>query len=508
MLLIHGLNGFKEGWGPLPGALAAAGLRAVAVDLPGFGGSPRLRRTDPRSLARALEPLIDALAPVALVGHSLGSQIAMMAAAANPDRVRATALVSPWVLPRPMRFPPRSLSDLIQVPVVGRPLARIGISRIRRSPQRRRDAFLSVIADPAAIDRDPDMAALLRTAADRLAVADLRAMADWAASAMAFDVRPMAASVPQPGLVVCGRARPRHAVARRPVARALAPGGHDARRAGGRPLPAPRGPRRRPARDRRPPDVSAEILALAIGAARSAGELLLDRVGAPASGLAAKSSRTDLVSDADRDAEALLVGMIRAARPGDAIVAEEGGGGSGSSGVTWAVDPLDGTINYLWGIPQWSVSVAARDAGGGLVGVVHDPSRGETFTARRGHGAFLNGVRLRMGPGAELSQALIGTGFQYRAEERALQAQRLLRVLPAVRDLRRLGSAALDLAWVACGRLDGYFESGLNPWDSAAGELLVREAGGVVEEAEPGSFVAAGPGLFGPLRDLVRDPAG
>ena len=140
--------------------------------------------------------------------------------------------------------------------------------------------------------------------------------------------------------------------------------------------------------------------------------------------------------------------------------------------------------------------------------MVHDPSRGETFAARRGHGAFLNGVRLRMGPGAELSQALIGTGFQYRAEERALQAQRLLRVLPAVRDLRRLGSAALDLAWVACGRLDGYFESGLNPWDSAAGELLVREAGGVVEEAEPGSFVAAGPGLFGPLRDLVRDPAG
>ena len=254
--------------------------------------------------------------------------------------------------------------------------------------------------------------------------------------------------------------------------------------------------------------MSAEILALALGAARGAGELLLDRVGMPASGLTAKSSRTDLVSDADRDAEALLVGMIRAARPDDAIVAEEGGGGSGSSGVTWLVDPLDGTINYLWGVPQWSVSVAARDAEGGLVGVVHDPSRGETFTARRGHGAFLGEARLRMGPGAELSQSLIGTGFQYRAEERALQAQRLLRVLPAVRDLRRFGSAALDLAWVACGRLDGYFESGLNPWDAAAGELLVREAGGVVEEAEPGSFVAAGPELFGPLRALVRDSPG
>lgn len=204
VLLIHGLNGFKEGWGPLPAALAAAGLRAVAVDVPGFGDSPRLRRTDPRSLARALEPLIGELAPVALLGHSLGSQIAMVAAAANPDRVRATVLVSPWVFPRPMRFPPRSLSDLIQIPVVGRPLARIGISRIRRSPQRRRHAFLSVIADPGALDRDPEMAALLRTAADRLAAADLRAMADWAASAMAFDVRPLAASVPQPALVVCG----------------------------------------------------------------------------------------------------------------------------------------------------------------------------------------------------------------------------------------------------------------------------------------------------------------
>jgi pimeloyl-ACP methyl ester carboxylesterase len=204
VLLIHGLNGFKEGWGPLPDALAAAGLRAVAVDLPGFGGSPRLRRTDPRSLADALEPLIDELAPVALLGHSLGSQVAMLAAAANPDRVGAAVLVSPWVFPRPMRFPPRSLADLVRIPVVGRPLARIGIAHVRRSPRRRRDAFLSVIADPAAIDRDPQMASLLRTAADRLATADLRAMADWAATATAFDVRPTAASVPQPGLVVCG----------------------------------------------------------------------------------------------------------------------------------------------------------------------------------------------------------------------------------------------------------------------------------------------------------------
>lgn len=251
--------------------------------------------------------------------------------------------------------------------------------------------------------------------------------------------------------------------------------------------------------------MSAEILELAREAARAAGDLLLDRVGRPASGLAAKTSRTDLVSDADRDAEALLVGMIRDARPDDAIVAEEGGGGAGRSGVTWLVDPLDGTINYLWAIPQWSVSIAARDAEGGLVGVVHDPPRGETFHARRGGGAWLNDERLAMRAGGPLAESLIGTGFQYRAEARARQARRLLAVLPAVRDLRRFGSAALDLAWVAAGRLDGYFETGLNPWDAAAGELLVREAGGVVEEMPDNGLIAAGPDLIGPLSALVRD---
>ena len=251
--------------------------------------------------------------------------------------------------------------------------------------------------------------------------------------------------------------------------------------------------------------MSQEILDLACEAARAAGALLLERVGRPVGGLAAKSSRTDLVSDADRDAEALLVGMIRAARPDDAIVAEEGGGGEGRSGVTWVVDPLDGTINYLWAIPQWCVSVAARDAEGGLVGVVHDPSRGETFHARRGAGAWLNGERLTMRPGGPLGESLIGTGFQYRAEARARQAERLLTVLPAVRDLRRFGSAALDLAWVAAGRLDGYFETGLNPWDRAAGELIVAEAGGVLEDMPDRGLIAAGPDLIGPLSALVRD---
>lgn len=207
VLLIHGLNGFKEGWGPLPQALAAAGLRSVAVDLPGFGDSPRLRgRTTPAALARALDPAIAELAPVALVGHSLGTQVAMLAAAAHGDRVRATALIAPWVLPRPMRLPPRSVSDVLQVPVLGRLLARAAIARIRRSPERRRDAYLTAVADPGSLTRDPEMAALLSTAGDRLVSADLRAMADWAASGLGLDVRPMAGGLATPTLVVCGTA--------------------------------------------------------------------------------------------------------------------------------------------------------------------------------------------------------------------------------------------------------------------------------------------------------------
>jgi myo-inositol-1(or 4)-monophosphatase len=254
--------------------------------------------------------------------------------------------------------------------------------------------------------------------------------------------------------------------------------------------------------------VSDELLEVALAAARAAGALLLDRFGDQASGIVAKTSRTDLVSDSDRDAEALALGIIGAARPDDAIVAEEGGGGSGRSGITWLVDPLDGTINYLWGIPQWSVSICAEDAEGGVVGVVLDACRSETFTAVRGAGARLGETPIHVRIGAPLAEALIGTGFSYRSDERARQAVRLARVLPAVRDVRRLGSAALDLAWVAAGRIDGYFETGLNPWDRAAGELLVREAGGEVHELPSSGLMAGEPGLIPPLRALLDDVGG
>ena len=203
-LLIHGLLGFKEGWGPLPGALAAAGMRAVAVDLPGFGDAPRLRRTTPEALAAAVAPVLAELAPAAVISHSLGSQVAMLAAAAHPDRVGRMAFLAPWVVRRPRHlFPPRTISDVLQLPLVGRPLARLAIARARADPERRRGAFLMTLGDPAPTN-DPAMAALLEEASDRLLRADLRAIADWAQSGLALDVRPLTARLPGPSLVVVG----------------------------------------------------------------------------------------------------------------------------------------------------------------------------------------------------------------------------------------------------------------------------------------------------------------
>jgi len=208
VLLIHGLNGFKEGWGPLPGALARAGRRVVAVDLPGFGASPPLRGRSigPESLAAAVAPLVAELAPVSLVGHSLGTQVAMLLALQQPDRVPTMALISPWVVPRAPRFPPRGLTDLLLLPGVGRVLARLAIRRIRRNPERRRAAFLSQVADVAGIDGHPELANLLEVAADRLLSADLRTMADWAARGVADDIRPLAPRLEAATLVVVGSA--------------------------------------------------------------------------------------------------------------------------------------------------------------------------------------------------------------------------------------------------------------------------------------------------------------
>jgi myo-inositol-1(or 4)-monophosphatase len=256
----------------------------------------------------------------------------------------------------------------------------------------------------------------------------------------------------------------------------------------------------------------AALLALAASAARAAGNLLLDRFGGTQSGLASKSTRTDLVSDADRDAEALITGMLRAARPDDALLAEEGGAEEGASGVRWLVDPLDGTVNYLWGVPHWSVSIAARDGAGDLAAVVHDPCRDETFTAVRGGPARRGDDALTLSPSSDVAEALLGTGFAYAADERARQAATLEALLPRVRDIRRFGSAALDLAWVAAGRLDAFYETGLSDWDWAAGAMLVREAGGtvhrLVRDGRPPGILAARPGLHAPIAALIDTVGG
>lgn len=253
-----------------------------------------------------------------------------------------------------------------------------------------------------------------------------------------------------------------------------------------------------------------ELLDVAVHAARAAGDLLLARFGGPQSGLTAKSSRTDLVSDADRDAEALLVGILQRERPDDGLLAEEGSAAESTTGVRWFVDPLDGTTNYLWGIPHWSVSIAAIDGDGDVAAVVHDACRGETFTACRANGAWLGDIRLTLAPSHDLAEALVATGFAYVADERTWQARTLQRFLPHVRDVRRLGSAALDLAWVAAGRVDAFYETGLSPWDWAAGSALVREAGGsvvtVTAADRPDGVLAARPGLSEPLLALVRPP--
>lgn len=202
-LLLHGLNGFAEGWGGLPDALSGAGMRVVTADLTGAGAGRR-RRTTPQGIAAGLGPLVERLAPVRVVGHSLGAQVALLLAVERPTQVGRLALIAPWVLGRPPRIPPRSLSDLIQLPVVGRPLARALIARARRDPERRRQAWLGTIAHPERALGDPAMAELLRMASDRLRDADLRAMVDWAASGMALDVRAFAPRVAQPTLIVQG----------------------------------------------------------------------------------------------------------------------------------------------------------------------------------------------------------------------------------------------------------------------------------------------------------------
>ena len=211
------------------------------------------------------------------------------------------------------------------------------------------------------------------------------------------------------------------------------------------------------------------------------------------------------MSDADRAAEESIQALLGAERPDDGLLAEEGASREARTGRRWIVDPLDGTVNYLYGLPAWCVSVALHDDEGPAVGLVLDPVRDEAFRAIRGEGGDVNGRPLHVREQAELERALIATGFGYAAERRAWQAEIVARLLPKIRDIRRAGAAALDLAWLSAGRLDGYYERGLSLWDWGAGRLLVEEAGGVIEElpGEPYGIAAANPRLLPALLELV-----
>ena len=254
---------------------------------------------------------------------------------------------------------------------------------------------------------------------------------------------------------------------------------------------------------------ASDLLAVAEEAARAAGELLRMRFEAGVeTALRTKSTPTDLVSEADLASEAAIRGVLAFRRPGDAVLGEEGGRQGADGALLWVVDPLDGTMNFLQGIPAWCVSVAVRDEHGPVAGAVLDPLRGELFSASRDGDARLGEAVLGGSACTDLAQAIVGTGFAYDARVRAGQGEVVARLLPRVGNLRRVGACALDLAWAAAGRLDAFYERAVQEWDVAAGELLCARAGLVVErlpaaDGVPAGILAAPPALAGDLRALV-----
>jgi len=248
-------------------------------------------------------------------------------------------------------------------------------------------------------------------------------------------------------------------------------------------------------------------LELAEDLARRAAELQLERLESGFR-VATKSTSTDMVTAVDREVETLIVDGIRAARPDDAILGEEGADVAGASGYRWVIDPIDGTTNYLYGHPGFAVSIACELEGETVVGVVNDPMHRELFAATRGGGATRNGEPIRCSQETDLSKALVATGFGYDPDVRREQGEVVARIIGDIRDIRRMGAAAVDLCSVACGRVDAYFERGLNPWDLAAGELIATEAGATLTSIEggpvvPGSVLAAPSGLHAQLLELL-----
>jgi myo-inositol-1(or 4)-monophosphatase len=268
---------------------------------------------------------------------------------------------------------------------------------------------------------------------------------------------------------------------------------------------------------RRIADDPVELERFAARVASEAAELVAaGRRRAEAEGVgvawATKSTATDAVTEFDRASERLIVERIAAGRPDDGILGEEGASATGTTGIRWLIDPIDGTTNFLYGLPGYAVSIAARDEAGGLVGSVVIPATSEVYSARRGGGAWRNGRPIRCSSATELASALVATGFSYQPARRRAQAERIARLIDSIRDIRRSGSAAADLCSAASGRVDAYFEEHLGPWDLAAGEVIAREAGcrlGGVDggACRPKSVLVAAPGIFDALAELLQRAA-
>ncbi len=251
-----------------------------------------------------------------------------------------------------------------------------------------------------------------------------------------------------------------------------------------------------------------ELLEAASTLARRAGIMALIGRRGGLSEVESKSSITDMVTEFDRASELLVCEGLLRSRPDDTIVGEEGASHTGSSGITWFIDPIDGTTNFLYSLPNWSVSIGATDEHGALVGAVYIPAIDEMFTAVRGGGAKLNDSPIHCTTTSDLSRALVGTGFSYSAARRTIQSQRVSRMIHLVRDVRRFGAASIDLCYVACGRLDAYFEENLAPWDIVAGELIAREAGCrsgnfAGQEVTAAQVLVSAPALFDELVTLI-----
>jgi myo-inositol-1(or 4)-monophosphatase len=262
------------------------------------------------------------------------------------------------------------------------------------------------------------------------------------------------------------------------------------------------------------PELLDELHEIAVSAGREAADLAHAGQREGVTVADTKSSASDVVTEMDRRCEALLVDRILSARPDDGILGEEGADHVGETGIRWVLDPIDGTVNYLYGLPSWAVSVAAEIDGVTVVGVVVAPALGETFVAQQGHGAYLHDERgrhrLHVNDPVKLPAALVATGFGYTVERRTGQARVVEQVLPRVRDIRRGGACSVDLCSLAAGRVDAYYERGPHAWDLAAGGLVAREAGARIEglhgvPAGDELIIAAGQHLFGPLHDLLAE---